>query len=150
MEVTPITTKDIRTIRSALVLVGKIQNSIIPLNKLSFFEGLERNFFRQVKQLSSKLTDDATLYRNSGTEAGKVVVSTLLLWIPRIFVFHSDGLNFVQNNHTKTEWVYLREMVQVSQDSEQRQTTFNITSGVKQTKTYICLSSTFIFLIHLK
>ena len=35
-------------------------------------------------------------------------------------VFNSDGLNFVQNNHTKTEWVYLREMVQVSQDSEQR------------------------------
>ena len=49
-------------------------------------------------------------------------------------VFNSDGLNFVQNNHTKTEWVYLREMVQVSQDSEQREATFNITSGVKQPK----------------
>ena len=31
------------TIRSALVLAGKIQNSIIPLNKFSFSEGLERN-----------------------------------------------------------------------------------------------------------
>ena len=31
------------TIRSTLVLAGKIQNSIIPLNKFSFFEGLERN-----------------------------------------------------------------------------------------------------------
>ena len=33
------------TIRSALVLAGKIQNSIIPLNKFSFFffEGFERN-----------------------------------------------------------------------------------------------------------
>ena len=49
-------------------------------------------------------------------------------------VFNSDGLNFVQNNHSKTEWVYLREMVQVSQDSEQREATFNITSGVKQPK----------------
>ena len=49
-------------------------------------------------------------------------------------VFNSDGLNFVQNNHTKTELVYLREMVQVSQDSEQREATFNITSGVKQPK----------------
>ena len=55
--------------------------------------------------------------------------------------FNSDGLNFVQNNHTKTEWVYLREMVQVSQNSEQTEATFNITSGVKQPKTYICLSS---------
>ena len=36
-------------IRSALVLAGKTQNSIIPLNKFSFFEGLERTFFRQVK-----------------------------------------------------------------------------------------------------
>ena len=49
-------------------------------------------------------------------------------------VFNSDGLNFVQNNHTKTDWVYLREMVQVSQDSEQRDATFNTTSGVKQPK----------------
>ena len=31
------------TIRSALVQAGKIQNSIIPLNKFPFFEGLERN-----------------------------------------------------------------------------------------------------------
>ena len=30
-------------IRSALVLAGKTQNSIIPLNKFSFFDGLERN-----------------------------------------------------------------------------------------------------------
>ena len=49
-------------------------------------------------------------------------------------LFNSDGLNFDQHNHTKTEWVYLREMVQVSQDSEQREATFNITSGVKQSK----------------
>ena len=49
-------------------------------------------------------------------------------------VFNSDGRNYVQNNHTKTEWVYLREMVQVSQGSEQRETTFNITSGAKQPK----------------
>ena len=30
-------------IRSALVLTSKTQNSIIPLNKFSVFEGLERN-----------------------------------------------------------------------------------------------------------
>ena len=40
-------------------------------------------------------------------------------------VFNSDGLNFVQNNHTKTEWVYLREMVQVSQDSERQHSTLH-------------------------
>ena len=36
-------------------------------------------------------------------------------------VFNSDVLNLVQNNHTKTEWVYLREMVQskkISNDHE--------------------------------
>ena len=32
----------------------------------------------------------------------------------------------------KAEWVYLKERVQVSQDSEQREATFNITSGVTQ------------------
>ena len=30
-------------VRSALVLAGKIQNSIIPLNKFSFFEGLDKS-----------------------------------------------------------------------------------------------------------
>ena len=122
-------------IRSALFLTGKIQNSIIPLNKFSFFEGSERNLLPPSQiQISPKLTDDATLiYRNNGVDAGKVVISKLVLWIPRMF-FNSDGLNFVQNNHTKTEWVSLRKMVQVSQDSEQREATFNITSGVKQPK----------------
>ena len=110
------------TIRSALVLAGKIQNSIIPLNKVSFFEGLERNLLPPSQlQISPKLTDDATLiYRNNGIDAVKVVVSKLVLWIPKM-LFNSDGLNFVQNNHTKTEWVYLREMVQskkISNDQE--------------------------------
>ena len=109
--------------------------SIIPLNKFSFFEGLERNLLPPSQiQISPKLTDDATLiYRNNGVDAGKIVVSKLVLWIPRM-VFNSYAINFVQNNHSKTEWVYLREMVQVSQDSEQREATFNITSGVKQPK----------------
>ena len=55
------------TIRSVLVLVGKIQNSIIPLNKFSFFEGSERNILPPSQiQISPKLTDDATLiYRNN-------------------------------------------------------------------------------------
>ena len=123
------------TIRSALSLACKIQNSIIPLNKFSFFERLERNLLPPSQiQISPKLTDDASLiYRNNGVDAGKIVLSNLVLWIPRM-VFNSDGINFIRNNHTKTEWVYLREMVQVSQDSEQREATFNITSGVKQPK----------------
>ena len=50
------------TIRSTLVLANKIQNSIIPLNKFSFFEGLERNLLLPSQiQISPKLTDDATL-----------------------------------------------------------------------------------------
>ena len=49
-------------IRSALVLASKIQNSIIPVNKFSFFEGLERNLLPPSQILiSHKLTDDATL-----------------------------------------------------------------------------------------
>ena len=44
-------------------------------------------------------------------------------------------------------------MVQVSQDNEQREATFNITSGVKQPKhvfVYLQRTVTLIFLIHLK
>ena len=62
-------------IRSALVLAGKIQNSIIPLNKFLFFEELERNLLPPSQiQISPKLTDDATLiYRNNGVDASKVL-----------------------------------------------------------------------------
>ena len=69
------------TIRSAPVLAGKIQNSIIALNKSSFFEGLERNLLPPSQlQISPRLTDDATLiYRNNGIDAGKVVVSKIVL-----------------------------------------------------------------------
>ena len=96
------------TIRSAFVLAGKIQISIISLNKFSCFEGLERNHLPPSQiQISPKLTDDATpIYGNNGADAGNVV-SKLELWIPRM-LFNSDGLNFVQNNRTKTEWVYLK------------------------------------------
>ena len=100
-------------IRHALFVAGRIQNTIIPLSKFLLFEGLERNLLppNQI-QISPKLTDDATvLYRDNGVEAGKVVVSKFVLWIPRM-LYSSDGLNFVQNSHTKTGWVYLREMVQ--------------------------------------
>ena len=126
------------TIRSALVLAGKIQNSMIPLNKFPFFfllDGLKRNLLPPSQiQISPKLTDDATLiYRNNGVYVSKVVVSKLVLWVPRL-LFNSDGLNFIQNNYINTEWVYLREMVQVFQGSDQREATFNVISGVKQPK----------------
>ena len=49
-------------------------------------------------------------------------------------LFNSDDLNFVQNNHTKTVGAYLREKVQISQDSDHREATFNITSRVKHPK----------------
>ena len=77
-------------IRSALVLAGKTQNSIIPLNKFSCFEGLERNRLPPSQiQISPKLTDDATLiYRNNGEDAGKVIVRKLVLWIPRGNIQH--------------------------------------------------------------
>ena len=78
MEVTSITTKDFLFV---VLLAGKIQNSIIPLNKFSFFEGLERNLLPPSQiQICPKLPDDATLiYKNNGVDAGKVVVSKLLL-----------------------------------------------------------------------
>ena len=47
------------------------------------------------------------------------------------------SLFFVQNNYTKTECVYRTGMVQVSQDNEQREATFNITSRVKQPNIYL-------------
>ena len=97
-------------IRSALVLASKIKNSVIPLNMFLFFEGLERNLLPPSQiQISPKLTDDATLiYRNNGVDAGKVIVDKLVLWIPRM-VFNSDGLNFIQNNHTKKQNGYILE-----------------------------------------
>ena len=62
-------------IRSALVVADRIQNTILPFNKFSFFEGLERNLLppRQIKK-SPKLTDDATvIYRDNGKKLVKLL-----------------------------------------------------------------------------
>ena len=123
-------------IRKTLIQDNKIVNAIIPLNKLSFFEGLETNMLPPSQiQLSLQLTDDDTLiYRAAAADPGRVVVTKLVLWIPRM-LFNEDGLSYVMENYMKPlQWSYLREMVQESISSKQVESVFNITAGVKSPK----------------
>ena len=107
-------------------------NSIISLNKLSFFEGLEGNML-----LPSQIqfTDDATLIcKNAGVDEGRVIVTKFMLWLPRI-IFNSDGMSYVLENYMKPgSWSYLREIIQDSASSQQTKQYFRITDGVKNPK----------------
>ena len=56
-------------------MANAIQNTIIPLNKFSFLEGLETNLLPPTQiQFVLQLTDDATLiYKADAVDDGRVI-----------------------------------------------------------------------------
>ena len=115
---------------------NKEVNVKIPLSNYSFFQGLENNMLPPSQiQITLQLTDDDELiYRVGAVDAGRVIVTTLILWVPRM-IFNSDGLSLISELYMKgKEWKYLREMITQSQDTQQNDITFRITSGVTNPK----------------
>ena len=122
-------------IRHALIITNQKVDSMIPLNKYSFFGGLETNMLPPSQiQISLQLADDNVLIFKAGGDDGRVVINKLVLWIPRM-IFNPDGLSYVMTNHmTSTTWTYLREMIQESGSTQLTESVFRITAGVKNPK----------------
>ena len=91
-------------------------NTIIPLNRFSFFEELEDKMLVPM-QLQFEITlnnDEELIHMANGTDAGRVVVNRFLLWVPRLTPKDSLADKFVSSFLKKTQWKYLREMYQQS------------------------------------
>ena len=112
---------------------AKEVKSIIPLNNYTFFDGLRTNILppSQIQLEFGLALDNNLIYRANGINAGRVVVTRFMFWIPRM-IFNSEGLSYAMENHTKTMWIYHREMVLESVSSRQWESTIVITAGVKK------------------
>ena len=78
--------------RHILIVDTAEVQSIILLNKFTFFDGLRTNILPPSQiQLEFGLTHDNNLIYRTGGDAGSFVVTRFMLWIPRM-IFSSEGL----------------------------------------------------------
>lgn len=108
----------------------------IPLNNYSFFRSLETNMLPPSQiQITLQLTNDNELiHRAAGVDNGRVIVTKLILWVPRL-IFNAEGYSLISEHYLKAKkWNYLRERVTQSSNIEQSNIIFTITAGVMNPK----------------
>ncbi|KAL9962242.1 hypothetical protein ACROYT_G031324 [Oculina patagonica] len=101
--------------RGALAHGGLTVNTIIPLNRYSFFEELSDKLLPPMPlELEIQLQSDAELiWQNDGTNR-RIVVRTLELWVP-LLRFTSEGQMLANEDFLKPrKWTYMSEMVEPS------------------------------------
>ena len=105
----------------------------IPLNRYSFFETLEDKLLPNTKiELNIELESDNNLIWRAGGNNCRVVLSRLQLFIPRI-TFNSEGQKLYMENYLKPyKWIYLNEVVERSNNSQQQTGHFRITNAISK------------------
>lgn len=91
-------------------------NTIIPLNRYSFFEELQDRMLVPMQlQINIQLTtDDELLQKAVAVDDGRVVIDKFLLWVPKLTPKDSLYDKFVSSFLKENKWTYLREMYEVS------------------------------------
>ena len=96
--------------RKALTDGGLTRNISIPLNLYSYFASFKRNIHPNLKiNIELRLEQDANLIFRNAAEDGKIIVSKLRLWCPKL-IFNAEGLNLYRSDYMKPKkWPYLAE-----------------------------------------
>ena len=105
---------------------------MIPLNRYSFFQELERKMLPPM-QLTIELTlneDSEMIHMANGTDAGRVVLKRLYLWLPRLIPKDSMYSNFVSEFLKPTTWVYMRDLYNQSANTQAVQNMFQISPAI--------------------
>ena len=91
-------------------------NFIIPLNRWSFFEELNDKMLVPMQlQFNIELnSDDEMIHKAHAADAGRVVINRFILWVPRLTPRDSMYDKFVSSFLKETQWKYMREMYNVS------------------------------------
>ena len=111
---------------------AKSINEMIPLNRYSFFQELERKMLPPM-QLTIELTlneDSEMIHMANGTDAGRVVLKRLYLWLPRLIPKNSMYSNFVSDFLKPTSWVYMRDLYNQSANTRAIQNMFQISPAI--------------------
>ena len=105
----------------------------IPLNRYSFFESLEDKLLPNTKiELNIELESDNNLIWRTGGDACRVVLSRFQLFVPKL-TFNSEGQKLYMENYLKPyKWVYLNEVVERSNNSQQQTGHFRITNAISK------------------
>ena len=100
----------------ALNVGGQDVNTIIPLNRWSFFEELNDKMLVPMQlQFNIELnSDDEIVHKAHAGDAGRVVINKFILWVPRLSPKDSVYDRFLSSFLKETQWKYLREMYNVS------------------------------------
>ena len=98
------------TKRKALTDGGIERNISLPLNLYSYFASFKRNIHPNLKiNIELRLEQDANLIFRNAAEDGKIIVSKMRLWCPKL-IFNAEGLNFYRSDYMKPKkWPYLAE-----------------------------------------
>ncbi|CAH3166481.1 unnamed protein product [Porites lobata] len=105
----------------------------IPLNRYSFFEALEDKLLPNTKiELNIELESDANLIWRTGGNNCRVILTRFQLFVPRM-TFNSEGQKLYMENYLKPyKWVYLNEVVERSNNSQQQTGHFRITNAISK------------------
>ena len=115
---------------------AKSINGTIPLNRYSFFEELENKMLPPM-QLQIELTlndDDELIHKAAAAAEGRVVVTRLYLWLPKMVPKDSLYSAFVSDFLKPSKWVYMRELYNQSPNTKAVQNMFQINPAIDNVK----------------
>ena len=119
--------------RALLSQGGLMVQTIIPLNRYSFFEGLSDKLLPPM-QLTFEIelqNDQEMIFQNNNTDLRRIVVRKFELWTPQLH-FTGKGQTLVNENFLKpTQWKYLNETLHISSARRDANGTWLITPGVR-------------------
>ena len=93
---------------------------MVPLNRHSFFEELEDKMLVPMKlEFNIELNnDDELIHKAHGASNGRIFVNRFLLWIPKLTPKDSMYDKFVSSFLKETQRTYMRELYQVSAQTQ--------------------------------
>ena len=115
---------------------SRSMNEMIPLNRYSFFQELERKMLPPM-QLTIELTlneDSEMIHKAAAADDGRVVVKRLYLWLPRLVPKDSMYSNFVSDFLKPTTWKYMRDLYNQSANTRAIQNMFQISPAIDNVK----------------
>ena len=120
-------------VRKALLGDSATVRCEIPLNRYSFFEALENKLLPNTKiELNIEIESDGNLIWRAGGNDCRVILTRFQLFVPRI-TFNKKGQEIYLKNYLKPyKWMYLNEVVERSNNSQQQTGHFRITNAISK------------------
>ena len=120
-------------VRKALLGDSATVRCEIPLNRYSYIESLDDKLLPNTKiELNIEIESDGNLIWRAGGNDCRVIITRFQLFVPRI-TFNKKGQEIYLKNYLKPyKWMYLNEVVERSNNSQQQTGHFRITNAISK------------------